>query len=83
MLQIGITFLFGICDVPALPSGWVTVKTPNDFVVVTAPDGAKYLVGDGVLYPWKICPDEGLPNSTLRPGQRYVETRAARKITNL
>lgn len=69
----GIPLIWGADPVPELPAGWTvqrgSEKTP---VIVISPRREEYLIGGGWLYPWLACPSGGMPNSKLKPGQRYI-----------
>ena len=83
MKQYGLKINYGNAEVPQLPSGWTLKINPDEPCVAISPEGIEYLLGDGVLYPWRTCPPEGLPNSTLKPGAKYIATEAAIKWPNV
>ena len=80
--KFGLKIVFGNEEAPKLPKYWMIFRHPDEPAIVVSPEGEQYLIGDGVLYPWRICPTEGLPNSTLKPGEKYIATEAAIKWPN-
>ena len=82
IIQRGIKIVWGYNDAPKLPDDWTIKRCAEAAAVAIAPDGKEYLIGDGVLYPWLTCPPEGLPMSSLKPGQKYLDTHAAIKLPN-
>ena len=82
IIQRGIKIVWGYNDAPKLPDDWTIKRCAVAAAVAIAPDGKEYLIGDGVLYPWLTCPPEGLPMSSLKPGQKYRDTHAAIKLPN-
>ena len=82
MKQYGLKIVRGNAEAPQLPNGWTLKRNPDDACVATSPQGVEYLIGDGVLYPWRTCPPEGLPNSTLKSGDKYIATEDAIKWPN-
>ena len=83
IIQRGIKIVWGYNDAPKLPDDWTIKRCAEAAAVAIAPDGKEYLIGDGVLYPWLTCPPEGLPMSSLKPGQKYLDTHAAIKLPNV
>ena len=79
MKQYGLKIVFGNSDAPQLPSGWTLKRNPRAACVATSPEGIEYLIGDGVLYPWRTCPPEGLPDCLMKPGTKYIATESAVK----
>lgn len=75
--QHGIAVHYGLSETPKLPEGWCCDKVQGRPVVVRSPDGSEFLLGlgNGLLYAWKKCPADGIPGSTLKPGQSYIDTK--------
>jgi len=82
VIQRGLKIVWGYNAAPKLPDTWRIERNPEAAAVAVSPDGNEYLIGDGVLYPYLKCPPEGLPLSSLKPGQRYIDTVKAIKVPN-
>lgn len=71
--QIGMIFHTEHDTDPLLPSGW-NVDHGAFLSVFIDPYGSKYLMSGDKLYPWGICPPGEIAGSSLRPGERYIDT---------
>lgn len=80
VVQHGIKIVWGYNAAPKLPDTWRIERNPEAAALAVSPDGNEYLIGDGVLYPYLKCPPEGLPLSSLKPGQRYIDVVKAIKV---
>jgi hypothetical protein len=83
VVQRGLKIVWGYNAAPKLPDNWRIERNPEAAALAVSPDGNEYLIGDGVLYPYLKCPPEGLPMSSLKPGQRYIDVVKAIKAPNV
>ena len=76
MKQYGLWFHIGDKPLPyELPSDWeVTMSHHHATIAEHKPTRKRFLLGKDKMYPWKLCPMEGLPLSILKPGQAYIDT---------
>jgi len=72
----GIYIAWGGAPVPDLP-GYTIRRGAHQAVVAIDAEGREYLIGRDVLYPYRSCPPQGLPASTLKPGERFIDREAA------
>jgi hypothetical protein len=70
-VKYGLKLVFGDEAIPPLPRGYEVNRYERGFAVVVSPEGKEYLIGSGMLYPWRVWGSDG-----LRPGERYIDTQA-------
>ncbi len=78
MMKQGVWLLMDLAieKAPKLPGYGLTWSASGPCVATDA-DGKRWVIGRGVLYPWKVCPPQGIAGTKLKPGEHYLEKEGA------